>query len=221
LREWFDFRDPSSAGVIAEMSRATAAGGVVSINHPRPWGPDWEYDDVDANQSVEVWNGPWENLNGVCVAFWEDQLQSGRHVVAVGGSDTHELRTPGSGTLDTPKLAEPTTWIYVGERLDQSTLLAGLKAGRVFVSATPHGPQIYSDRVGENLSIRVVGGRNAMLNIVAAASIDDSRRIDADDWRATIPFPAGVSYVRAEVVNDSGLTLAFANPHWSNVSSQT
>lgn len=115
---WFDFRDASIKGVQAEMRRAAIAGGFMSINHPKPWGPEWEYagDDLDAN-AVEVWNGPWERLNVFAVAEWERRLMEGHRLVAVGGSDTHDLRNVvSSGSTRTPQLGEPTMWVKLTVR---------------------------------------------------------------------------------------------------------
>lgn len=214
VREWFDFRNPTSETVDAEMRRAIAAGGFVSINHPRPWGPDWDFDDVTAHLAVEVWNGPWDRLNAVCVAFWEDQLAQGRRVVAVGGSDTHELRSEGGGMLPPPTLAEPTTWIEVGERLDTESLLAGLRAGRCFVSASPEGPQLYQTRDGESVRYRVVGATGKRFEVLHDGEVLWSDDIDADDWSRVVPIRAAVPYVRAQVNDDRNYVWAIANPIW-------
>ncbi|HEY7035799.1 MAG TPA: CehA/McbA family metallohydrolase [Thermomicrobiales bacterium] len=216
LREWFDFRDPTAAGVAAEMRRAIAAGGFVSINHPRPWGPDWHYEGIEVNHAVEVWNGPWDHLNPVCAAFWEDQISRGRRVVAVGGSDTHELRGAGEGLLPPPKLAEPTTWIHVGPRLDAASLLAGLRAGRCFVSASPRGPQLYCRKIEGGMTVRVVGGDGAKLEVLAGATVIAERAVMGGDWSETVEIAEQAPYVRAQVVNEKGNVLAFANPMWAD-----
>lgn len=214
LREWFDFRDPTEQGVEAEMRRAIDVGGFVSINHPRPWGPDWQYEGIEINQAVEVWNGPWEHLNQVCVAFWVDQLARGRRVVAVGGSDTHELRGAGEGLLPPPKLAVPTTWVQVGPRLDAASLLAGLRSGRCFVSASPHGPQLYCRHSDEGVTVRVVGATGGKLEVLTGEAVIAEREIVGDDWSESIHAPEGAPYLRAQVVDDRGRVVAFANPLW-------
>lgn len=215
LREWFDFRDPSAAGVAAEMRRAVAAGGFVSINHPRPWGPDWDYDGIEVNHAVEVWNGPWDRLNPVCVAFWEDQISRGRRVVAVGGSDTHELRSSGEGLLPPPKLAEPTTWLQVGDELSAASLLAALRDGRCFITASPFGPQLYCRRTGKGVSVRVVGAEGMRLELVTGGETIAERVVDQDDRSEIFGFPEAAAYVRAQVVDGRGSMLAFANPVWA------
>jgi hypothetical protein len=215
VREWFDFRDPSAAAVEAEMRRAMAAGGFVSISHPRPWGPDWEFDEIAINQAVEVWNGPWDRLNPVCVAFWEDQISRGRRVVAVGGSDTHELRGGGTGLLPPPKLGDPTTWIEVGDQLDSESLLAGLRAGRCFVSASPAGPQLYVWRDGEGVRVRVVGAVGKVLELIHDGAVIASAVVRGEDWGETFALPGALPYIRAQVSDERDYVWAFANPIWA------
>src|SRR5205085_750053 len=55
---WWEFREPDSASVARTMRAAAESGAVVSICHPKPFGPAWEYADAEAD-AVEVWNGPW------------------------------------------------------------------------------------------------------------------------------------------------------------------
>lgn len=214
VREWFDFRGLSNDAVAAEMARAKAAGGFVSINHPRPLGPDWEFDPIDINDGIEVWNGPWERLNAVSVLFWEDRLDAGHRPVAVGGSDMHELKSAGDGMLPPPKLGEPTTWVYTGGELSVGAVLDGLRAGRCFISATPNGPQVYSSVEEGIVRVRVVGGNGATLNAVANEEPLESRSIDTDDATFTFELPAGRRYIRFEVSDGGYQMLAFGNPLW-------
>ena len=101
---WFDFREPTLEMVQAEMRRAAATGGTVSVNHPKPWGPEWEYGEMEGAHAIEVWNGPWERLNALSVVEWEERLLRGERLVAVGGSDTHVIRVdPGTGPLRRPR----------------------------------------------------------------------------------------------------------------------
>ena len=74
------------------MAGAVEAGAVVSVNHPKPFGPAWEYDTVGPAHAIEVWNGAWLGLNIASLEFWDARLRAGQRLVAVGGSDTHVLR---------------------------------------------------------------------------------------------------------------------------------
>jgi hypothetical protein len=111
-------------------------GGVLSINHPvRPsgeqcmgcgWTPQGGIDYARI-QAVEVVNGldadtPWSG-----VGFWQQLLDQGYRLTALGGSDNHDALQPGANTIGTP-----TTVIYA-EELSQTGIVAAIRRGRVFV----------------------------------------------------------------------------------------
>ena len=60
---WWEFREPTGPAVERRCARPRPAGAFVSVNHPKPFGPAWEYDTVGAAHAIEVWNGPWAGLN--------------------------------------------------------------------------------------------------------------------------------------------------------------
>src|SRR5690606_5846350 len=64
---WHEFRQPNRAATAAAMRAAAGAGSIVSLNHPKPFGPPWEYGDDLANHTLEVWNGPWDRLNWIAL----------------------------------------------------------------------------------------------------------------------------------------------------------
>lgn len=230
---WFDFRDPSDAVMRAEMARAAALGGLISVNHPKPWGPEWTYGDVGGAVAIEVWNGPWERLNVIALAAWDERLLAGERPVAVGGSDTHIIRTeeetaPG---LRPPKLGEPTIWVPIEGPLTVESLLAGLRAGRGFLSVSPAGPQLYLERAANgDLAIRVVdahavaaavGCVDPTLELIADAEVIARLPLPpgTDDWRTSVAWPVVTRYVRAQVIatrTTTGATemLALSNPLW-------
>lgn len=142
---FIDFRlgDPSVPDIKSLQSAVAAAGGVFSINHPSaPSGeqcmgcgwtvPNTDYDQV---QSIEVANGGSQRAQGGAegplfgVPFWEAQLNAGHRITAVGGSDNHDAGL----TPDTPgAVGRPTTVVHA-EDLSTAGVLAGIRAGRVFI----------------------------------------------------------------------------------------
>lgn len=210
---WYEFRDPSREAAAAAMGAAVAAGAVVAMNHPKPFGPDWTYGDGVGYDAIEVWNGAWERLNGRALARWEAHLRRGERVTAVGGSDTHRLHGD-DGPLAEARLGHPTTWLDVGGELTVETVLGALRAGRCFVSATPSGPQLYLQRIGDVVRIRAVGAAGATLMMIDDAGCVDARAIADEDASAECPFPRGASYVRAQIVDRLGAVLALSNPVW-------
>lgn len=213
-RGWYDFRDPSPDAVRAAMREAIAAGGLVSVNHPKPFGPPWVYGDDLDYAAIEVWNGPWERLNAIALRHWEAQLRRGRRIVAVGGSDTHRLRSPRRGPLGDPQLGHPTTWVRVEGAVTAGSILDGVRRGYCFVSATAAGPQLYLTPADGAVRVRVVGGSGAALLLMDETGCVSTFALGAYDWEGTVPFPTSSRYLRAQVVDAAGGMLALCNPLW-------
>ncbi len=215
-RRWYDFREPDGAKVGSIMRQAVADGALVSVNHPRPLGPPWAYPEARGYQAIEVWNGPWLALNALALVVWDDHLRRGERIIALGGSDTHHLR-PDPGRLIVPRLGEPTTWVDLGrEPLSVDALLAALKAGSCFVSASPVGPQLYlSHPTNDIVRVRIVDGGGGLLMLLSEAGCFTSEPITADDVTVEIGVPSGARYVRAQVMDPYGSALAISNPIWS------
>ena len=211
---WFDFREPTPEATAAAMGEAVAAGAFVSVNHPKPFGPDWIYGEGLGYHAIEVWNGPWLHLNALALAFWDAHLRRGERIVALGGSDTHHLRRLDIGPLPLPRLGQPTTWVEVDGFLTPAGVLTALRRGRCFVSATPAGPRLYLDHAGRDVSVKTVGANGAALLLVSDAGGVASHAIAADGWEQTLPFPADAPYVRAQIVDGAGGVLALSNPVW-------
>lgn len=225
---WHEFREPSSPAVQAAMDGAVAAGAFVSVNHPKPFGPPWAYPEVVGFHAVEVWNGAWLGLNAVALAHWEALLRAGRRVVALGGSDSHYLHAARDGRAAGPvgiaRLGHPTTWLGLppGEPPTVAGVLAALRAGRCFVSASPAGPQLYLSGAREtdgvvgsrDVWVRAVGARGATLSLVGAPGCLDAAAIGHDDWVETFAIPPSTRYVRAQVTDTVGSVLALTNALW-------
>lgn len=214
---WYDFRDPEPGAVAAAMRDAVAAGGLVSVNHPKPFGPPWEYPGVRGHHAIEVWNGPWDALNAVALAYWEARLRQGEHLLALGGSDTHRLRAAAPGAIFTARLGQPTTWVRVEGTPTAEGILAGLHAGNSFISAEPTGPQLYLTRDGGQLRIRCVGAAGATLMLLSDRGAVFAEAIVAADDIRHVPFSGGLAYLRAQLVDAYGRILALTNPVWSKI----
>jgi len=147
----------------AAVAAAHAVGALFSINHPASaiFSLPWEYPVPDGVDAIEVWNSLYRlpSLNRWAGHYiWDDLLSRGRHLPAVGGSDTHMLtgwmsRFWGPGN--------PTTWVYA-EALTADAILAGIKAGhatisyapdavRVVLSADADADGIYETLIGDTL----------------------------------------------------------------------
>ncbi|MBM4465173.1 MAG: phosphoesterase [Chloroflexi bacterium] len=217
-RGWQEFRCRDDATMARIIDAVHASGGLFSVNHPKDNGPAWEYSPDLPFDCVEVWQGLWAANNWQSVDFWDSLLRQGRRVVAVGGSDKHVA--PFTGQLSFYDLGMPTTWVYA-EELSTAGILAGIRAGHVFISAEPQGPELYlaADGVYEGtmgdevviangrpvmLRAQVVGGRGLVLRIVSGEGVK-SVAVEGDDfthrWQAR---PQDDTFYRLELVEPSG-----------------
>lgn len=216
---WWDFRTPEGPAVERAMAEAAAAGAFVSVNHPKPFGPAWEYPEVRAFHAVEVWNGLWPRLNSQALAFWEARLRAGMHLVAVGGSDTHNLRTADPDPRHATGLGTPTTWVQAGPRRDAAAILDALKAGRTFISSSPSGPQLYLEPEGDGVGVAVRGAAGLTLVVLGDTGAIGAAAVPAglpgdEEWSLRVVVPRGTAYVRAQLVLPNGDLAALTSPLW-------
>jgi hypothetical protein len=165
------------------------AGGLPSVNHP--FGPtswvayDWSGADYAA---MEVFNGgAWfDQGDADAVAAWVCDLDAGRAVVPLGGSDTHAATTPSPpATWLDSALGWPTTWLW-SEGDDGDAHLAALEAGRTVVGdpATRLDLQVRvagGPSVGPGDALRVLAGRPVELRLRARTTADADLRLELLD----------------------------------------
>ena len=211
---WWEFRDPDGPAVERAMAAAEDAGAFVSVNHPKPFGPPWEYNGIRSFRAVEVWNGPWARLNSYALSFWESRLRAGQRLVAVGGSDTHVLRSQDPDPRHAQALGMPTTWVEAGSDPDARAILEGLRAGRTFVSASPAGPQLYMDRARNGIEVTVRDAQEAALVILGDHGTIDAEASRAGTWSTSARVPSGLTYVRAQLIGPNGDLQALTSPMW-------
>jgi hypothetical protein len=213
---WWEFRTPEASAVEQAMIDAAASGAFVSVNHPKPFGPAWQYDGITAMHAVEVWNGPWAGLNVVALEFWESRLLAGQRLVAVGGSDTHFLRSTDPDLRHGRGLGTPTTWVEAGPHPDAAAIVAGMHSGRMFVSESPAGPQLYIERGGNGVRVATRGADGAALVIVGDGRILAAQAVEPaeGEWSTSVRVPSGTSYVRAQLVGATGELRALTSPVW-------
>lgn len=223
---WIDFRVLTPEMTAQVIAFANAHGALTSCNHPRPYGPSWEYEDVTGYRCVEVWNGPWRLQNTIALDFWERRLRQGQRLVAVGGSDMHRLHADNV----VARLALPTTWIYTSEAPTARSLLTALRAGHAFISESPDGPRLdlRSDNtmMGDTrprpadgllpVQVRVQGGAGMALELHGPNGLLHREILSADNIQLSRTVPGANSlYVRAQLVDpvdDELIVHALTNP---------
>ena len=238
---FIDFRLGSkTVPTLRDLQRAVkAAGGVFSINHPAApsgeqcMGCGWTVKDTDydAVQAIEVANGGNEkalgDFEGVLsgVPFWEALLNQGRRITAVGGSDNHDAGIP----HDKPSaVGRPATVVHA-EGLSTEAILAGLRAGRVFIdldgtrdrmldlTATTGGRKAV---MGETLAVRA--GETVTFTAVVSNLDVAGLEVIRDGAKAAVSIsPAGefsirvgqgASWVRVNSRDPAGRLLVIGNP---------
>ena len=192
--DFLDFR-LGSAGVPTVndlLRKARKLGALVSINHPRAptgemcMGCGWTADppaDMNLLDAIEAVNGGSETPAQSGIPFWEHQLDLGYRLTAIGGSDNHRPMRPADGP---GSVGSPTTVVYA-ENLSTPAILAGIRAGHVFIDLT--------------------GSRNRMLDLTATcnsevAHMGDEIRAPEGARVAFDARSAGIAGGRVELVED-------------------
>jgi len=177
---WVDFRDPPDAWLAHTRRR----GGLLSVNHPIGGHLSWTLPMTGRPPLAEVWHWSWLDLRWTTpLAWW---LAWDATAIPVGGSDWHrpsDLSAPGT----------PTTWVECAAQ-EPAAVLAGLRAGRVAISARRDGPVLLRGD-GELIAVGAAG--------TTLAGPDGPR---ARVTRARQSFPALPGHHR--LLDDSGAALA-------------
>ena len=175
------------------LDEVEAAHALISINHPAlpsgeacmgcGWTAATDFARVPAIEAVNgtTSSGP---LSGV--PFWEARLNEGHRITAVGGSDNHDASLYPDKA---PAIGMPTTVVHA-ENLSQDAILAGIRAGHVFVDV-----QGTRDRLLE--VVARAGARRAEMGDVVRAPSNEAILIEVRVRRAA----GGTIVVRS---NDGG-----------------
>lgn len=218
---WYDFREPTADGLQSAVDAARADGGLISLNHPKPFGPMWDFPQVTGFDAMEPWNGWWGRINNFSIGYWADALngESARHWhVGVGGSDAHNHKTPGNPLVPVSEatIGHPTLWIQTDQPLSEVAVLDAIRAGRCFISESPSGPQLYAGLDRSGVVVRTIGARGDCLMAIGSHGCLASNAINANDetmrWRPD-SF-ADEAYIRFELHTPGGGIRAMSNPVW-------
>jgi hypothetical protein len=196
---------PDRYKTITELMKEISEDGLLnSINHPLlpPW--DWLFDDTDLRyiHCLELWNDLYwpDNItaNPKTVEMWNEWLNAGYRITAIGGSDYHypprpEENKPGE------RLGMPTTFVYAQE-LSISGILDALRKRRAYVTK---GPQL-DFRAEANGTIYEMG---ADLGVQSGAI----------DFIVTIPYQPKMSNVQ---LVKNGVVIAQKQAKGRNISIQ-
>jgi hypothetical protein len=139
--DFIDFRltSPHVPNFNRLLDEVQSLHGILSINHPgipsgeSCMGCGWTVPDTDFSRvtAIEVINGGAAGGPHSGIPLWQQQLNNGFRLTALGGSDNHDadLKPQSSSTI-----GHPTTVIYAAN-LSENAILDAIRAGHVFVDA--------------------------------------------------------------------------------------
>lgn len=200
------------------LDQAEAAGALVTINHPGlpsgeacmgcGWTAPVDFSRIDA---VEVINGGISSGRLSGLPFWTARLNEGQRVTAVAGSDNHDA------TLKPTKAAavgRPTTVVYA-DNLSQDAILAGIRAGRVFIDAQGTPDRLLDVRYAAGkVAIRVTHAAGGVVSMIGPGAPGLSKRnLATEDETLTVDAPpTPKAWIRAEVRGPDGTLWLLGNP---------
>lgn len=195
------------------------AGGVAQINHPYSVSTMgfnyWEL--ADQFETMEIWNGVFAPLDGryetdgqnyKSKMKWFELLNKGLYLAATGGTDNHDVQSP--GTVNGIKIADvkdyqsyynyydnggkysgmPTTYLNLTDRSKENVLKA-IKGGHSFISNGPVviskiGDKTYGEKVtlsasGEATITNDIFNRDGMDFIKIVKNGEELQRITLDN----------------------------------------
>ena len=222
IHRWHEFRCEDGEQMAQVVADVQAAGALISVNHPKEGGPPWEFGDETQFDCLEVWQSPWFVFNDQSLALWDRLLRERHRITAVGGSDVHQ--PPFEGEIGPLAVGKPCTWVYA-EELSVTGLLAGIKAGHVFISEDVSGPRLFltADADGDGRyeammgdEVRVAAGTSARLRCRAEGAAGYQLRIrsregdrvmtveiEEDDFTSEwVAQVKGNTFFRAELVDE-------------------
>jgi len=175
---------------------------LLSVNHPsHPTGEicmgcGWHPDpDVDWRliHVIEAVNGDDTDGPMSGIAFWENRLNLGLRITAIGGSDNHNslAAIPGPGSI-----GYPSTVVHAAQ-LSTPAILEAIRAGHVFIDATGTSDRLLEFTAESEAGQAMMGDTLRLSNGVAAS------------FRIHIAHSSGG---RIEVIQDGDLTPVLKTP---------
>ena len=245
--DFIDFRlGSASVPTIGRLlDQVEALHGLISINHPKLpsgeicMGCGWTVADADYArfQAVEIVNGGATALFSTAdnpvsgIPFWEDLLNKGHRLTAIGGSDNH------NGPDTKAPVGYPTTVVYA-QNLSDAAILKAIRAGHVFVDVEGAKDRLLElsardGRVTMGDAMKVRRGETVVFAVHAAGAagakvslVEDGRPLAAlaypvlssDDARKTftVTFDGKRHWLRADLRDAKGKLLTVGNAVYVN-----
>ncbi len=213
----FDFRVLNNEDVYAVFEQAKKQGGYIGINHPYHKGNTWQYAiDLDVVDWIEVWNGPMHDDNYEAVKLWQQMLQEGYQVPAVGGSDVHR---------DDIYVKHGIPSLYVlAQSYCKHDILEAMKKGNSYMSIFDTHLEFYTEHnvigektTDESVTIEIEGLAQAdVVHIIGSESYQEIEIKDTTTFQMEKAFGTDI-FLRVEVkrfidVTNRHETILLSNP---------
>jgi hypothetical protein len=228
----FQLGSPRAPTLDAILTQVERSHGLISLNHPAlpsgeacmgcGWTAKTDFSRIPAIEAINA-NNAAAPLWGV--GFWEQQLNAGHHITAVGGSDNHDASLPPDRGV-----GRPTTVVYARD-LSQDAILDGIRAGHAFVDVQgtrdrllevrfEGGGQVAAmgDRApgaaGGTLTVHVAHAAGGKLTIAGPSGVSPVEGAPlAEEATVSIPVPKDVQgWRRVDVVGPDGALWLLGNP---------
>ncbi len=212
-------------------------GLIASLNHPNALcgGCDWSYGDWQKMDSVEIWNGGWDTEDEAALKQWDELLQKGTRLTAIGSSDSH---TPPLGANPPPNsrpIGFPTNHVGM-KNLTQKDLFEAIRRGRVWIGGLPTDFNLEFSAMNQGKRLNIgetaqVSDKTIRLDIKAenfpagaiASLISNGRTLFSEAIKQSENSFSKVfdvekdSYFRLEIRDADKKMLALTNPIYAQV----
>ena len=218
--------------------------GLISLNHPGSpsgaacMGCGWTAPDTDFSRvnAIEAINGGSLDGPRSGIPFWQDKLNRGFRLTAIGGSDNHDADY---GPSIRSAVGHPTTVVYA-PNLTEEAILNGIRAGHVFIDieGTPNRTLEFSANAGGTtasmgdsmaspigqqirFTVRILGLENAHPEIIRdgeLATLVDASPISTTEETRSFDYVSDGKrhWLRVNIRSADGTLLVVGNPIYLN-----
>ncbi|MGN0505854.1 MAG: CehA/McbA family metallohydrolase [Lachnospiraceae bacterium] len=192
------------------ISQAKALGAVVSVNHPCCDICPYLWDNEEAYDMMEIWNGPMREVNRRAIEKWTELLKTGRKLPAVGGSDFHRKCSP-------VKLGQPVNGVYSSSASSEG-LLEAIRSGHLFIASSKKAPALLLTCEGKMMGDTVITDKAFVTLTITAerlggcslSLVTKKGETTVGTGSTELDKECGFAYVKA--VSKNGTVRAITNP---------